>query len=166
MPKEYRGTVQGIKVWQKYELEQLCADSVKAEDPGDFVRDLIRQVGQSCTPRLQTVEPMQIEPNDQAKRHVSARKRKEAKKPQKRKEAKKPQKRKDAKKPQKRKPRTKFENLTEPQTGRKYRVRKCGLHVLERPKSRGSQTWYSFSHHAGPGYSKCPGPERLQAVSF
>ena len=30
LPKEYRTTTQGMKVWQKYELEQLCADSVKA----------------------------------------------------------------------------------------------------------------------------------------
>ena len=50
-----------MKVWQKYELEQLCAASVKAEDPGTFVRELIRQVGQFCTPKIERVQPIQIE---------------------------------------------------------------------------------------------------------
>lgn len=148
---------------------------MKAEDPGDFVRDLIRQVGQSCTPRLETVEPMQIEQRNGAKRPVTVPKRKDSKKSQKRKVSKKSQKRKASKKSQKRKTseksqnrksRTKFENLTEPQTGRGYRICKCGLHILERPKSRGSQTWYSFSHHAGPNYSKCPGSSMKQEVFF
>ena len=61
LPKEYRGTPHGIKVWQKYQLEQLCASSVKAEDPGDFVRELIRQHGQVCTPVIDSVEPVQVE---------------------------------------------------------------------------------------------------------
>ena len=42
-------------------MEKLCASSVKAEDPGDFVRDLILQHGQVCTPMIDHVEPAQVE---------------------------------------------------------------------------------------------------------
>ena len=61
LPEKYRGTLHGIKVWQKYQLEKLCENSVKAEDPGDFVRDLIRQHEQVCTPVIDHVEPAQVE---------------------------------------------------------------------------------------------------------
>ena len=70
LPKEYRGTPHGIKVWQKYQLEQLCASSVKAEDPGDFVRELIRQHGQVCTPCPVNVEPIQVERGEELNAQV------------------------------------------------------------------------------------------------
>ena len=67
------------------------------------------------------------------------------------------------KKGKKGKSRTKYENLTEPNTKRRYRICKCGLHVLERPKSMGSQTWYDFSTHVNKCFAS-PGSAWLEQV--
>ena len=54
----------GMKARQKYEMEQMSAQSVKEEEPSKLVKELIHQVGVFCTPSIETqnlVEPMAVE---------------------------------------------------------------------------------------------------------
>ena len=181
LPKDFRDTVHGLKVWQKFEIELLCVKNGKQEEPSQLARDIVRETGIFCTPCIDHADspkPMLVEDaTSDIQVHIFTKMNKVDSenvsnflatlisdiRPGVGIKGKKAKKGKLIKQPKKHK-------LTYPShlheaSGRYYRICKCGLHILKRLEKTSNQC-ASFSNHAGKDYVKCPGPQNLSKVPF